>query len=97
VLNIATECSYKADSDWSYRLYDRGYQDLSARRVKNFLHNIQAGSGALSASYPMGTGALSLGVKRCGREINLSPPTSAMVKNTQICASTTQYVFMYSA
>jgi hypothetical protein len=34
-----------------------------------------------SASYPMGTGALFLGVKRPGREADHSPPSSAEVKN----------------
>jgi hypothetical protein len=40
-------------------------------------HRFQTGSGAHSASYPMGTGALSLGVKRPGSEADHSPPPSA--------------------
>jgi hypothetical protein len=36
-----------------------------------------SGSGAHPASYPMGTGALSQGVKRPGRDTDRSPPTSA--------------------
>jgi hypothetical protein len=33
------------------------------------------------ASYPMGTGAVSLRIKRSGREADRSPPSSAEVKN----------------
>jgi hypothetical protein len=40
---------------------------------------VQNGSGAHSASYPMGTGALTLGVKRPVREADHSPPSSAEV------------------
>jgi hypothetical protein len=38
------------------------------------------GSGAHPASYPMVPGALSLGVKRPGREADHSPPSSTEVK-----------------
>jgi hypothetical protein len=41
------------------------------------LHVIQTGSGAHPASYRMGTGALSPGVKRLVREADHSSPTSA--------------------
>jgi hypothetical protein len=44
-------------------------------------HRVQNGSGAHSASYPMGTGGLSLGVKRPGREADHSPSSSAKAKN----------------
>jgi hypothetical protein len=39
-------------------------------------------------------GALSLGVKRQGRESDHSPPTSAEVKKMWIYTSTSPYVFM---
>jgi hypothetical protein len=39
-------------------------------------------------------GALSLGVKRPGREVGYSPLSSAEVKNTWSYTSTPQYVFM---
>jgi hypothetical protein len=59
---------------------------------------IPAGAGRFSvhhpASYPMGTGALSLGVKRQGREADHLPPSSAEVKNEWSCTSTPQYAFM---
>jgi hypothetical protein len=41
---------------------------------------VQNGSGAHRASYPIDTKALSLGVKRPGREGDHSPPSSAEVK-----------------
>jgi hypothetical protein len=43
---------------------------------------------------PWVPGALSLGVKRPGREADHSPPSSAEVKNAWSCTSTPQYVFM---
>jgi hypothetical protein len=39
-------------------------------------------------------GALSLGVKRPGRETDHSPPSSAEVKNAWLYTSTPQYAFM---
>jgi hypothetical protein len=39
-------------------------------------------------------GALSLGVKRPGREADHSPPSSAEGKNARSCTSTPQYIFM---
>jgi hypothetical protein len=47
-----------------------------------------------NASYPMGTGAIFLGVKRPGREADHSAPSSAEVKNAWSYTSTPQYVFM---
>jgi len=43
-------------------------------------HRIQTGSGAHQASYLMGTGSLSLGVKLQWREVDHTPPTSDEVK-----------------
>jgi hypothetical protein len=50
-------------------------------RYFSLCHRVQTGSGAHSASYPMGTAALSPGIKRPGREAEYSPPSSAEVKN----------------
>jgi hypothetical protein len=44
-------------------------------------HNVQTGSGAHPASYPIGTGVRSSGVKRPGHEADHSWPSSADVKN----------------
>jgi hypothetical protein len=44
------------------------------------LHSVQNGFGAHPASYPRGTGAVSLEVKRPGCETDHSPPFSAEVK-----------------
>jgi len=38
-------------------------------------------------------GILSVGVKQPGHEVNCSPPSSAMVKNTWNCTSIPLYVF----
>jgi hypothetical protein len=40
-----------------------------------------SGSGAHTASYPVGTGGWLPGVKRPGREADHSPPSSAEIKN----------------
>jgi hypothetical protein len=56
-------------------------------------HRVQAGSVANPASYPMGTRALFLGVKRPGREADHSPPSSAEIKNTWSFTSTPHYAF----
>jgi hypothetical protein len=51
-------------------------------KYKNYMsrrHRVQTGSGAHPDSYPIGTGGLSLGVKRLGREADHSPPFSAEV------------------
>jgi hypothetical protein len=53
---------------------------LARARDFSLLHRGQTGSGAHSASYPMGTGGDSRGIKRPGREANHSP-SSAEVKN----------------
>jgi hypothetical protein len=45
------------------------------------LHNVQTGSVAQPASYAMGTGAVSPGVKRLGRETDHSHPSRAEVEN----------------
>jgi hypothetical protein len=42
--------------------------------------SVQTGCGAHPAYYQMGTGFLSLGVKRPEREADHSPPSSAEVK-----------------
>jgi hypothetical protein len=44
------------------------------------MYNVQTGSGAHPAAYPMGIRGLFPGVKRQGREANHSPPSSADVK-----------------
>jgi hypothetical protein len=60
-----------------------------------FLHHLfQTSSEVQPASYSMGTGALSLGVKRLGCEADRSPPFSAEDKNTWGYTSTPTYVFM---
>jgi hypothetical protein len=45
------------------------------------VHSVQTDSGAQPASYPMGIGGSFLGVKRPGRKVNHSTPSSAKVKN----------------
>jgi hypothetical protein len=45
-------------------------------------HHVPNGSGAQLAFYPMGTGGSFPGVKRPGREVDHSPPSSAEVKES---------------
>jgi hypothetical protein len=60
-----------------------GRPGFDSRQGQDFsrLHNVQTGSGAHPATYPMGTGAIFPGVKRQGREADHSPTSSAEVKN----------------
>jgi hypothetical protein len=51
-------------------------------------HRVQKGSGAHSASYPVGITNSFPGVKRPGREADHSPPSSAEVKNAWSYTST---------
>jgi hypothetical protein len=62
-------------------------QDFSPLEV------IQTSSGAHPASYPMGSGAPTPGVKQPGSEPDHSPPTSAEVKNMWIYKSTRTYIY----
>jgi hypothetical protein len=70
------------------RLHDGGGDFLSLR------YRIQIGSGAHSASCAMGTGVFSPGIKRLGRETDLSPPSSAEVRNAWSYTSTHPYVIV---
>jgi hypothetical protein len=62
--------------DWTARVRSQ----VEARSFC-FLHSVQTGSEAHSASYPVDTEGSFPGVKRPGREADHSPPSSADVKN----------------
>jgi hypothetical protein len=64
-------------------LYYRGSRVRFPAGAGNFSlhHRDQNGCGAYPASYPVGTGTLSLGIKRPGREADHSPPSGAEIKN----------------
>jgi hypothetical protein len=75
--------------DWGSRVrFPAGAGNFSVH------HRVQNGSEAHPASYPMGTGDLSLGVKRLGRDGDRSPPSSAEVKNEWSYTSTLPILFM---
>jgi hypothetical protein len=65
---------------WRMRDSDLNTHHLAGAGNFSLHHRVQNGSRAHSASYPVGTGALFLGVKRQGREADYSPPSSAEVK-----------------
>jgi hypothetical protein len=73
-----------------YGLDDWGSRVRFPAETGNFPlhHRVQNGSGAHPASYQWVSGALSLGVKRLGREAEHSPPSSAEVKNAWSYTST---------
>jgi hypothetical protein len=58
------------------------------------LHVVQTGSGVHPTSHTMGTGSSSPGVKRPGREVDHSPPTSPEVKKMWIYTSIPPCAFM---
>jgi hypothetical protein len=65
-------------TDYGLEFEFRSSQEFSLLRV------VQTGSGAYPASCPLGTGALSLGVKRPLLEADHSPPTSGDVKKKRL-------------
>jgi hypothetical protein len=72
-----------------YGLDDRGGGGRVSTGAGNLSHpHIKTASWAHSASYPLGTGALSLGVKRPGREADRSTLFNAEVKDAWIYTST---------
>jgi hypothetical protein len=77
-------------------LDDKRSRSSSPGRVKNCLSSMSSrpGSGVHATSYPMGTGALSPGVKRPGCESDHSPPTSTEVKKIWIYTPTPPYALM---
>jgi hypothetical protein len=74
-----------------YGLDDRGGRSSSPGRGKNFLHVIQTGCGAHSASYTMGTG-----VKWPGREADRSPPTSPKVNKIRLHGVVLNYLITWT-
>jgi hypothetical protein len=66
----------------SYGLDDRGGRSSSPGRVNNFLFSKSSRPALRSTQSPIQwvPGALSLGLKRPGREVHHSPPTNAEVK-----------------
>jgi hypothetical protein len=79
-----------------YGLEDQGSRVRFLAGVGNFsLHRrVQNGSDAHPASYPIGRGALSLGVKRPEREADHPPPSSVGVKECVELYLHSQYVFI---
>jgi hypothetical protein len=73
-----------------------GYGLFESRKGREFslLHVVETGSGVHPASYPMGPGILSQGVKRPECEADHSPPTSAEVKKIWIYTFIPPYAFM---
>jgi hypothetical protein len=61
-------------------IFDAGYR-LDGPGLIPGMASFQTGSEAHPASYPVGTGAISPGVKRQGRESDHSLPANAEVKN----------------
>jgi hypothetical protein len=88
--------SQKGARDSAVGIATGDWLEFESRYVKEFslLYVVQTGPGAHPASYPMGIGALSLGVKRSGREADHSLPTGAEVEKTWIYTATPTYVFM---
>jgi hypothetical protein len=70
------------------------YRVANWEETASLRHRSQTGSRVHVDSYAMGTGGLSPGVKRPGREAEHSPPSSPEVKNARNNTSTPPYVFI---
>jgi hypothetical protein len=66
---------------WQATSWTIGVWFLVGARDFSLLYSVQTSSEAHRASYPVGTGGLSMGVKWSGREADHSPPSEASVKN----------------
>jgi hypothetical protein len=84
-----------SDNRLGYRLDDQG--SVPSRVEYFLLHNIQTGSVAQPASYPLDTTVLSLEVKRLRCEANRSFPSSVQVKNTWTYTSTAHMYTLHGA
>jgi hypothetical protein len=60
-------------------------------------HRVLTVSAPPPASYPVGTRAVTPGVKRPSREADHSPPSTSEFKDAWSYASTPQYAFMFGA
>jgi hypothetical protein len=60
---------------------ESGIRIATGAKRCSILQNVQTNSGNHPASYCMGTGVLSRGVKRPRREADHSPPSGTDVKN----------------
>jgi hypothetical protein len=94
-INIGESCDSAVCMTTGYEL-DHRRAGVRVPWVQDFspLHVVRTGCAAHPASYSMGTGALSMGVKRQKREADYSPQTIAEVKNIWINTSSLPYVFM---
>jgi hypothetical protein len=81
-LGVSSELHSSVGIALGYGLDDRGSRIRFSAKAGNFSlhHRVQNGSGAHPASCPVGTRALSVGVKRSELESHHRPPSSAEVK-----------------
>jgi hypothetical protein len=98
-MTILSSVSYKMvrrwHSDW-LRAGRPGGRSSGPGRVKNFLLSTSSRPALVFTQPPIQwiPEALSSGVKRPGREAEVSPPASAKVKEIWIYTPTTPYAFM---
>jgi hypothetical protein len=79
----------------SYRLLMRTLLQISFKHISSSLTTAcRTALGSTQPPIQWVPGALSLGVKRPGREADHSPPSNTEVKNACSYTSTPQYVFM---
>jgi hypothetical protein len=77
-----------------YGLDDRGFESRQELEILLFTTVSRPALGSIQPPIQWIPGALSLGLKRPGREADHSLPSSAEVKNSWSYASTPQYAFM---
>jgi hypothetical protein len=70
---------------WTRLSTGRSGVRFEARARDLSLQMLQIGSGVHPATYSMGTGVLSLEVRRQGRDVDHLPPSSVEVKNESSC------------
>jgi hypothetical protein len=67
-----------------------GFDSRKEQGLFSLTYRTHTGSGAQPAFYTLGTGVLSLGIKRPGRKSDHSPPPTGEIKNAWSYTSTPQ-------
>jgi hypothetical protein len=78
---------YKGRWASSVGLDGPGFKSQLGQEICPFSKTVQIGSGTHPASYSMGSGVLTPGVRRSGHEVDQAPNSSAEGKNERRCTS----------
>jgi len=96
-LKVQLPYAVTLNQDWSVSVRTKLGVERSMIRFRttggdiSLLQTAQTDPGTNPISYKMGTGVLYPGIKQPGRDVNCSPPSSAVVKNDRNYASSSSF------